>query len=247
MTINSLNLDQSAVMIGLGTQTFNVPADGRYVVEYKATIPTAPLQVTNPSPASVDITTRADSGKDLNSTYFTFYNAADNLGWYVWYNVDDTGDNPMIPGLIDIQVAISEDDTADDVAAATRTAISSDITLVGVSVSGATDHVILSNVLYGANTAAADGEAPTDFTFDNTAGSFGVPAGSGLNVVISQNDDVVLRNGNPTPTEPIMGSSVLIEAEAEDVITVVLSSISSADLAANAVKTIINLYLKEYI
>ncbi len=246
MTINSLNLNQSAVIAGLGTTTFNVLASGFYDLSFKTFIPSlstaGPAVTTQPSVAVTNITCVADVSTSLNDTYFIFYAPGNLVGWYVWYSVDGMGSNPSLPGLIDIQIQISSDDTADDVAAATRALIASDITLQGVAVSGATDHVILTNISPGTCTATADGAVPTGFAFSDTAGSYGVPAISGLSIVInSANDGVLARYGYPSASQSIMGSSLRIESLAGDVITFVLSSLSSADLALNAVKTILNL------
>jgi hypothetical protein len=250
MTINSLQLNQSTVVGGLGTQTFNVVTAGLYNLSFKSFIPYlaagGPPVTTQPSAASSDVTYTADTAGSLNSTFYTFYSAGDLQGFYVWFNINSAGVDPAPTGLTGIQVAGATGATANTLASAARTAIAANSAAASYfTVSGGTSHVILTNKQVGTCTGAADGTAATSFTFSNTAGSYGVPAISGLDVVIKQGSTVLARYGFPTPTQPIMGGSVVISASAADVLTVVLSSLSSADSALNAVKSIINLYQGE--
>lgn len=246
MTINSLQVNQSTVVGGLGTQTFNVVTAGLYTVSFKSFIPYLAAggqpPSANPTAAAVDITAAADVAGSLNSTYFTFNTAGDLYPYYVWYNINSAGVDPAVSGRIGIQVAAATGATANTIASATRTAIAAAVSSSLVTVSGATSHVIITNVSPGLNTAAANGTASPGFSYSATAGSYGSPAISGLDVVISQNSTVLARYGSPSPTQPLMGGSVVVQAAANDVITVVLSSLSTADAALNAVKSIINLF-----
>jgi len=115
-----------------------------------------------------DITTVADVASSLNDTYFLFSSANDTTDYYVWYNVDGAGTDPSLPGMTGIEVAIVEDDTADNVATASRAAIT---TAAGadVVVTGATDHIIITNILTGVTTDTADGLVPTGFIFATVA------------------------------------------------------------------------------
>jgi hypothetical protein len=120
-----------------------------------------------------------------------------------------------------------------------------------VTISGATSHVIISQNNPGTLTAAANGaggsSAGASFSV-TAAGSYGVPSMSGLDVVIyggAAGTTVLARYGFPTPTQPIMGGSVRIQAAAADIINVTFSSLSTADAALNAVKSIVNLYQGE--
>jgi hypothetical protein len=245
MTINSLQLNESTVVGGLGTQTFNVVTAGPYTMAFKAFLPFLASggqpQSTSPSPVVSDITTVADVAGSLNSTFFTFNSAGDLYPYYVWYNINSAGVDPAPAGRIGIQVAGATGATANTLATATRAAITA---AAGsqVTVTGATNHVILTTTSSGTSTAAADGTAATGFGFSITAGSYGVPPASGLDVVIKQGSTVLARFGFPSPTQPIMGGSVFIQASANDVLTIVLSSLSTADAALNAVKTIVNLF-----
>ncbi len=64
-------------------------------------------------------------------------------------------------------------------------------------------------------------------------------------MVIKNGTTVLARYGFPTPTQPILGGSVVIQATAADVLTIVLSSSSDADAGLNAVKTVVNLFQGE--
>lgn len=247
MTINALQVNQSTPVSGLGTQTFNVVTAGLYTVSFKSFIPYlaagSPAVTSNPTQANDDVTYTADTAGSLNSKFYTFYSAGDLQGFYVWFNINSAGVDPAPAGLHGIQVAGATGVTANTLASAARTAIAADSTAAQYfTVSGGTSHVITTDLQPGLKTGSADGTAATSFAFANTAGSYGTPAISGLDVIINQNSTVVARYGYPTPTQPILGGSVVIQASASDVITVVLSSLSTADAGLNAVKTIVNLY-----
>jgi hypothetical protein len=66
--------------------------------------------------------------------------------------------------------------------------------------------------------------------------------GSSLQVVINLNGTPELTIGSPSPTQAIMGGSVVLQCAAADIITVVLTSAAAVDNAANAIKTIVNLF-----
>jgi hypothetical protein len=153
------------------------------------------LTVANIVIAAVDgrvqttVTTVADVAGDLNDTYFT-YQSRDSIliDNYVWYNVDDTGTDPEIADSTGWEVAIEADDTADAVAAATRAVLAGDAT---ITVTGATDEVIIQAVSAGVADAAEDGVAGTGFGFvEDNAGAniqedefqIGTDAESGINL-----------------------------------------------------------------
>lgn len=247
--VDNLKLNQSTPVAGLGTQNFTVTTAGLYTVQFKSFLPYlaagSPPVTTNPSAASTDITLVADSSGSLNSTYFTFNSAGDLYQYYVWFNINSAGVDPAVAGRIGIQVAGATNVTAANLATATRAAISAAVSTSLFTVGGATIHVILTNVNPGLATAAANGTASPGFSYSATAGTYGVPVVSGLDVVIKQNSTILARYGFPSPTQPIMGGSVIVNASLNDVLGVVLSSLSAADSALNAVKTIINLYQGE--
>lgn len=247
MAINNLQLNTSTPVSGLGTQTFNVVTAGLYTVSFKSFIPYlasgSQPQTTSPSAETSDITLVADSGGSLNSTFFTFNSAGDLYPFYVWYNINSAGVDPAPAGRIGIQVAGATNATATTLATATRAAILANAQAASVvAVTGATTHVILTNLNPGQATDTANGTASPGFSYSLTMGSYGVPAISGLDVVIKQGSTVLSRYGFSSPTQPILGGSVSFQGAASDVITVVLSSLSDADNALNAVKTIVNLY-----
>lgn len=246
---NALQVNQSTVVGGLGTQSFTVVTAGLYTLEFKSFLPYlasgSQPQSTVPSSEVTDVTLVADSGGSLNSTYWTFNSAGDLYGFYVWYNINSAGVDPAVSGRTGIEVAGATNATANTLAGATRTAIAASSAASYVTVSGATSHVILTNIQVGAATDAANGTASPGFSYSITQGSYGVPAISGLDVQLKQNSTVLARFGFPSPTQPIMGGSVRISASASDVLSVVLSSLSTADNALNAVKTIVNLYQGE--
>lgn len=247
MTINSLQSNQSTVVGGLGTQTFNVVTAGNLTLSFKSFIPYLasgqPAQSSVPTVASVNVTCAADTAGSKNSTYWTFNSANDLYGYYVWYNINSAGVDPAVSGRTGIQVAGATGATAATLATATIAAIvASGAASYVAATAGASGHVILTNLQVGMCTAAANGTASYGASFSTTAGTYGVPEISGLSVVISQGSTIVGRFGFPSGTQPIVGGSVMIQASAADVLTVVLSSLSGADNALNAVKSIINLY-----
>lgn len=252
MTINSLQLNQSVPVAGLGTQTFNVVTTGLYTVSFKSFLPYFPAgmppQTTSPSANVTDVTCAADTAGSRNNTYFVFYTAGNLRGYYVWFNINSAGTDPAVAGLTGIEVDGATGATASTLGGAARTAIAASSAAAYVTISGGTSHVIISQLNPGTLTAVANGaggsSAGATFSVTST-GSYGVPAMSGLNVVIyggSGGTTVLARYGFPSPTQPILGGSVQIAATAADIINVTLSSLSSADSALNAVKTIINLY-----
>jgi hypothetical protein len=180
----------------------------------------------------------------LNSTYWTFQSAGNLQGFYVWYNINSAGVDPAPAGLTGIQVAAATGANSSTIGSATRAAITaSSAASQYVTVTGSTSAVTLNNIQVGSCTAAADGTAATSFSFAvGTTGTYGTPAISGLDVVLKQNSTVLARYGFPTPTQPIMGGSVVVNASASDVLSFVASSLSTADNALNAVKSIVNLY-----
>lgn len=250
MTINSLSPIASTPVCGLGTQTFNITAAGLYTFSFKSFIPYlaagSPAVTSVPTSEITDVTLVADSSGSLNSTYWTFNSAGDLYGFYVWYNINSAGVDPAVAGRTGIQVAGATNANATTLGGATRTAIAASAAAIPyVTVSGATTHTILTNIQVGASTDAANGTATPGFSYSITQGSYGTPAISGLGVTIKQGSTIIARYGFPTPTQPLIGGSVLVQAALNDVLTIVFSSLSTADAGLNAVKSIVNLYLGE--
>lgn len=252
MTINSLQVNQSTVVAGLGTQTFNVVTAGIYTMSFKSFIPYlaagGPPFTTAPSANVTDATLAADTAGSRNNTYFIFYTAGNLRGYYVWFNINSAGTDPAVSGLTGIEVAGATGASASTLGGLARTAIAASSAASYVTISGATSHVIISQLNPGTLTAVANGAGGSSAgaTFSVTAaGSYGDPAISGLDIVISQGSTVLGRWGFPSPTQPIMGGSVFIQASAADVLTIVFSSLSTADAGLNAVKSIVNLFQGE--
>lgn len=255
MTINSLQLNSSVPVAGLGTQTYNVLTTALYTLEFKSFLPYlasgSQPQSTSPSGNVTDVTVAADTAGSRNNTYFVFYTAGNLYGYYVWYNINSAGVDPAVAGLTGIEVDGATGATATTLGGATRAAIAASSAASYVSISGATSHVIISQLNPGTLTAAANGAGGSSAgaTFSVTAaGSYGTPAMSGLNVVVyggAAGTTPLLRVGYPSPTQPILGGSVRIAATAADIINVTFSSLSTADAALNAVKSIVNLYQGE--
>lgn len=252
MTINSLQMNQSVPVAGLGTQTFNVVTTGNYTLSFKSFLPYLASgglpQSTSPSANVTDITCAADTAGSRNNTYFIFYTAGNLRGYYVWFNINAAGTDPAVAGLTGIEVDGATGATASTLGGAARTAIAASSAASYVTVSGGTSHVILTQLNPGTLTAAANGaggsSAGASFSV-TAAGSYGVPAISGLNVVIyggAAGTTVLARYGFPSPTQPILGGSVQIAATAADIINVTFSSLSDADSGLNAVKSVVNLY-----
>lgn len=247
---NNIPINVSSPFSGLGTATTTIVTAGLYTCQFKSFLPfIASGSVVTSQVANnvVDVTCVADSAGSKNSTWWKFYSAGDVYGYYVWYNINSAGVDPAPAGLTGIQVAGATNASAATLATATITAINASTAASYVTASaGASGHLILSSIQYGASTAAANGTASYGATFSVTqAGSYGVPAASGLNVTILKNSTSQAVYAFPSPTQPIMGGSAIISCAANDTVSVVLASNSTADSALNAVKTIINLYQGE--
>jgi hypothetical protein len=257
MTQNSVSTIASTPFCGLATQTYNVPSTGLYTVAATAFPPwqtsDQPSSVANPPLAEVQtITTVADSSGSLNSTWWKFFlagNAPFLIGgtwyqfFYVWNNINSAGVDPAPAGGYGIQVAGATGVTANNLATAQRAAIAAAVPASGntVTVSGATNAIILTNTQYGAETAAADGTAATGFGFSvGTTGTFGYT--SGLVITVKHNTTIIAAYSQPAPTQAIMGGQTQSQATAGDTFTVITSSLSTADAGLNAVKGFVNVF-----
>ena len=120
------------------------------------------------------VTTVADVGSSLNSTYFLISIApggTPETDIYVWFNVDSGGVDPAVPGRQGLEIAIAEDDTAATIATAIETEFNT-------TAAGAFDSVVAdgAEVTFVQNNPGSsgleDGADPTGFTFA-TSGSNG--------------------------------------------------------------------------
>jgi len=112
-----------------------------------------------------EITTVADDGGSLNSTYFLITDGEGEV-FAVWFDVDDTGEAPTVPGATLVEVNINEDDSADDVATALATAL--DAITASFSAAAVADVVTVTNEEVGDSALAED--VDTGFTFEATSG-----------------------------------------------------------------------------
>ncbi len=246
---NAFQANVSAPESGLGTFTNTVTTTSNYVFEFKSTIPYlpagTPVQSTLPSPEVTNVTAAADTAGSKNSTWWSFRSAGDAYSFYVWYNINSAGVDPAPAGYTaGIQVAGATGATAATLATATITAINASATasLYTVATAGASGHLILTNKQSGGATDAANGTASYGASFSITQGSFGVPAASGLVAKIYNNSVLQATYAFPSPTQPSLGGRVNMAVTAGNNVDLILSSLSDADNALNAVKTIVNLY-----
>lgn len=247
----TLPINVSSPFSGLGTAQATIVTAGIYTLQFKSFLPylaSGVNQTTAVANNVVNVTAAADSSGSKNSTWWSFNSAGDAYSYYVWYNINSAGVDPAPAGYTaGIAVAGATGATAATLATATIAAINASAAASYVTASaGTSGHLILTNVQYGSLTAAANGTASYGASFSVTqAGSDGVPAASGLVVKLKQNSTVLATYAFPSPTQPLMGGSVVIQAAASDTVSVVLSSDSVADAALNAVKSVLNLYLGE--
>lgn len=98
----------------------------------------------------------ADVAGSLGGKYFTINAANDLVKYYVWFNVDGASTDPAPAGLTGVEVAISENDVADDVATAVAAALDA---LSAFGAAAVTDTVTVTNAANGVTTDAADVDA----------------------------------------------------------------------------------------
>jgi hypothetical protein len=248
---NAISPISSSPFAGTGTAGLQVTTAGLYTVQFKSFLPYlasgSPAQSAAATPEATNVTFAADTAGSKNNTYFTFNSAGDVKKFYVWFNINSAGTDPAVANATGIQVAGATGATAATLATAAIAAINANATaaLYVVATAGASGHAIITNLQPGDATDAANGTASYGASFAITQGSYGTPAQSGLTAKIMQNSTVIASFGNPSPTQPIMGGSAVISASANDTLAVVFSSLSSADSALNAVKSIVNLYAGE--
>ena len=246
---NAMTGLQSAPFAGLGTASYQVTSAGIYTMAFKSFLPhisygDAPVSA-NPVAEIQTVTTVADVAGSLNSTFFLLSDAGNAHNYYVWNNINSAGVDPAVAGRVGIQVASATGASANTIATNTRAAINA-VSGISIVASGATNQVILTNSFPGTVTAAANGTASPGYSYSvGTAGSWGTPPISGLVVTLQQNSTVLAIFANPSPTQPITGSKAIVNAALNDVLSFVFSSLSPADAALNAVKSIVNIYLGE--
>jgi hypothetical protein len=202
------------------------------------------------------VTMVADVSGSLNSTYWTFYNAGNTTGYYVWNSINSAGVDPAPAGLVGIKVSAATGVTAANLATATAAAINAVTgntataapTAYGpsfgtVNATAATTVVTLSDTQPGTSTSAANSAgASPGFSYSvTTAGSFGTIQ-SGLVLQILNNGTAVQTVGNPTQTQPSLYLTQTFPATAGTLITMTATSLAPADQTPNAIHGLMNVF-----
>jgi len=144
-----------------------IPEDAWYEL-YNVEFTNLFLTSTAETTAQVEtVKTIADSGGDLNNQYFYLYTIVAATGIETvhgyWFDVDSGGTEPT-DSVVDTwhEVDISEDDTANTIAAAIEPVTEA---TSGLTSTVATDTVTITHDVSGARRNGADGTATTGFTF----------------------------------------------------------------------------------
>lgn len=142
----------------------------------------------SPVAEKTTIQTVADSSDSLAGTYFTLNSGKNKKSYYVWYKVSGNGSDPAISGKTGIMVEISTNDTANDVATATRDKLNEYNDFI---ITGTTNNVIIENFEAGISDNITD--VSTGFTIMlNTSG-----AGE------DSSTNSVLLSDLPTPSQQV--------------------------------------------
>ncbi len=127
------------------------------------------LATTNPTVAEVsDFTAVADSSGSLAGTYIKFCSQGDAHCYAPWFKVSGTGTAPVITGYTAVEVDITTDDTDSTIAGLLRTTLNAAPYTTYFTITGATTHLIVTNVAKG---TATDGNVGTSgFSVSKTQG-----------------------------------------------------------------------------
>jgi len=176
LQLANTKLGESYIFAGHKTDTTPFSRDNDYNVTY------------NGDAEVTDITCGA-AAAGSGGKYFTL--SSPSTDYYVWYDLDDNPTDPGVAGT-GIEVDIATGDTADDVAAATASAINA-VTGLGAVSSAAI--VTVTNADDGAATDAADGdtgfplfETTTQGT-DGHIGEINIIVGEGVEIGINANGE----------------------------------------------------------
>jgi len=158
-----------------------------------------------PTEEVTTFTTVADVAASLAGVYFTVNSARDQTEYYVWYKVSGVGVDPAIADKTGIQVDIITNDTAANVANATRFKLNQYSDFI---VTGATTQVIITNVSSGVT---------TDATIGTSGFSVVIVPGAGENSV----GNLVTLSVLPTPSQQV-------DETARSLVRIINSNSSSA-------------------
>jgi len=132
---NGTSSDGTFQVTVTGTDTFTYTADATsatpsttsvftsYIIFNRGVTTERYFFVGRPEIWDIDFTTSV-AGTDINSNdYFTLYSLDDEKQYVIWYNVNNTGIEPTVPGAIMIEVALATADNSTDIATKTADAI----------------------------------------------------------------------------------------------------------------------------
>lgn len=152
----------------------------------------------NPTVAAFGIQTvafTADTAGSLNNTYF-YLNDASGNAYYVWFNINSAGTDPMVAGKIGVEVAGATNASAATLGTAAKALIIALNGGLSFGVTG-TSTLTITNLVRGPFVFARDSAVVTGFTFAVTAGP-----GSPLTVVNLRvsygNNSIATVSYNPT-------------------------------------------------
>jgi hypothetical protein len=97
--------------------------------------------------------TKGTDAVSLNNKYFYINSALDSSQYYVWYNVNGEGSDPVIAGKTPLMVAISKGSNAIIVAEATKSALDSTTKFI-TNIDG--DSLTITNKLIGETSSSVD-------------------------------------------------------------------------------------------
>ncbi len=110
----------------------------------------------------------ADSSGSLNNTYFLLNDQQGNK-YYVWFNINSAGTDPMVAGRTGVQVTGATGATAATLGTAAKALIIALNSGLSFSATG-TSTLTITNLVAGPFVPAKDSSVPTGFTFAVTAG-----------------------------------------------------------------------------
>ncbi len=106
----------------------------------------------------------SDSGT-LNNTFFFLYPTGSPTVYYVWFNVNGTGTDPMVPGAVGIMVPIAPGEIAANIATIATGPISAVGSSLIFNANGSSADILIHHLSVGPATPVAEGTVPTGFTF----------------------------------------------------------------------------------
>lgn len=127
--------------------------------------------VFTPTSAGVQtIQPRADVAGNLNSKYFLLNSGNNTHLYYVWFNVNSAGVDPMIAGRTGVPVAVSTGDSAATIGGLMATAIAGLASSADFTATGTTT-VTVTNLVTGPFAPAVDGNSGFTFTLTTPTGT----------------------------------------------------------------------------